>query len=262
MKRQQAFTILSVAFTLLCFSARAQIDSVSVKIPQLTALQNNQNLVSKAIDGAVYLIRQEYLLESPSGERLGRGILNYFGKTYRIGVLVNRDLWMPSSIMQPWVHDPNFKEFEKEYKPVCSYTRIKKINSEEEYRVFELKEYNVQNLLTSFKPGFPGLNATDSLPDKVKLQLYYVEADGNPDDANSIKSTIVNLNAVQWNEEGKAEVNDLLFKDRVILGGAVFIERVSLGRIDIELVALYTEEEENWVLQTVSPAILQKAQSN
>ncbi|WPP49135.1 hypothetical protein [Catalinimonas niigatensis] len=252
--KRHLFTLCVILLSLgkVCY---AQIDSASIRIPQLMALQDNQNLVSKAIDGAVYLVRQEYLLESASGERLGRGILSYFGKEYSIGVLVDRDLWIPSYVREPWVNDPNFEEYENEYEPICSYTKIKQINSEKDYRAFEIKDINLSNALTSFQPGVRGLNATDSLPQKVKLQLYYVEANETPDESQ-IKSTTIHLNALKWDKQGKAEIDDLRFKDRMVLGGAVFTEKVSLGRIDIELVALYTQEKDNWILQSVSPILL------
>lgn len=264
MKETRVSVILFYALFFLYKPCSAQIDSASVMIPQLMALQNNHNLISKAIDGAVYLVRQEYVLETPDGKPMTRGILNYFGKSYSIGVLVKRDLWIPSSLRKPWNNDSNFKEYEKQYKPVCSQTRIKKIDAEEEYRVFELKDSDLktQNLLISFRPGIEGLNVSDSLPERVKLLLYYVENDQSPDNGKNIKSTIMNLHALKWDESGKAEINDIKFKDRMILGGAVFTEKVRLGRIDVELIALYTEDEGNWVLQTVSPVVLQKVQNN
>lgn len=253
-------------FLICCFVifgsglCHAQIDSTSIRIPQLVALQNNQNLLSKAIDGAVYLVRQEYLLESASGERMGRGILNYFGKEYTIGVLVERDLWIPSFVRRPWQNDPNFEEYKDEYEPVCSYTKIKPIDREEEYRVFEVKEMNLSNSLTSFQPGLNGLSVSDSMPQKLRLLLYYVENGASPDESE-IKSTTINLNTVEWNPQGMAEIDDIKFKDRQVLGGAVFTEKVSLGRIDIELVALYALEKDNWILQSVSPILL-KTQTN
>lgn len=252
-----------VVFILCLFTnaTHAQIDSASIRIPQLMALQHNQNLVSKAIDGAVYLVRQEYLLESPSGERLGRGILNYFGKSYRIGILVDRDLWMPGSTRMPWEEDPNFIENEEEYKPVCTFTKVKKINADTDYRVFELKETDLKGALTSFKPGIAGLQTSDSLPQHGKLLVYYVEADESPDDS-MIKSTTINMNQIKWNAEGIAEVNDLQFKDRWILGGALFTEKVSLGKIDIELVAIYADKGDNWILQAVAPLMDNHIPSN
>ncbi|MDF9798775.1 hypothetical protein OKW21_004038 [Catalinimonas alkaloidigena] len=253
-----------LVFYTLCFfkvEVHAQIDSTSIRIPQLVALQNNQNLVNKAIDGAIYLVRQEYMLESSSGERLGRGILDYFGKTYRIGVLVNRDLWLPSSIREPWRTDPNFKEYEADFEPFCSLTKVKAINSDNDYRVFEIKKLNLESPLTSFKPGVAGLNASDSLPQNGKLLVYYVEEDNSPDES-VIKSTNINLNQISWDNEGMAEVKDIQFKDRMILGGALFVEKVSLGKIDIELVAVYTDVEENWVLQAVHPIITNHIPSN
>ncbi len=257
-------TKLIIVFSLVfhfTHQAHAQVDSTSIRIPQLMALQYNQNLLNQAIDGAVYLVRQEYLVESPSGERMGRGILNYFGKAYGIGVLVNRDLWMPSSTRTPWKEDVNFKEVEEKYKPVCSLTKVKKINSSAEYRVFEIKELKLDGALTRFQPGIAGLNASDSLPPSGKLLVYYVEAGESPDEAN-IKSTTIDLKQVDWNAQGTADIKDVQFKDREVLGGALFTEKISLGKIEIELVAIYAREEDHWLLQAVSPLMASQVSGN
>ena len=242
--------ILIMAFSLV--DLYGQIDSTSLRIPQLTALQNNQNLVSKAIEGAVYMVRQEYLLESPSGEQIGRGILKYFGKMYRVGILANSHLWIPTSIIKPWKDDPNFIEHKENYRPVCSHTKIKRINIDKEYRGFMLEKMDSSYSITSFNPGLTGLQISDTLPLSGNLILYYLDADESPDDS-TIKSTSIRLKQIQWDEKGIAEVDDIIYKDRIVLGGVMFLEKISLGRIDIELIAIYTDIDKNWVLQAVHP---------
>lgn len=260
--RKNYLLILLITACCLCYHTMlAQIDSASIRMPQLVAMQNNQNLLSKALDGAVYLVRQEYVLETPSGKQQGRGIMNYFGKSYRIGLLVERDLWMPSSIRTPWKEDPNYQENKSEYEAVCSLTKVKKINGKDDYRSFDIKNLNLEQALTSFKPGIAGLQTNDSLPPYGKLQIYYVDSDQSPDEAE-IKSTTVQLKQIIWNPEGIAEIEKVTFKDRTILGGALFIESVSLGKIDIELVAIYADQKGDWILQAVAPLIEQNHPNN
>lgn len=247
--------LLCTCFT--CFHLKevhGQIDSASVRFPQLTAAQNNHHLVNKAVDGAVYLVKQEYYLKSPSGQKVGRGILSYYGQTYRVGILVNRDLWIPSSIRQPWKFDPNYKDRKEEHSPVAlSEIGIRNINLMEEFRTFPLvNQVDTTNSLWSFSYGLIGLDVSDSLPASGNLTLYYLDANKSPEDA-PVKSTTIRLKDIVWDKSGIAEIIDVHYKDRIILGGVMFSEKVSLGRIDIELVAIYTDMDNNWVLQAVRP---------
>lgn len=250
------FKFILSAFVLIISTVESycQIDSTSVRVPQLMAIQNNQNMVNKAIEGAVYLVRQEYLLETPKGEKLGRGILDHFGKSYRIGILAQSHLWIPTSIRKPWEDDPHFAERKEANKPVCSHTKIKKINVKEEYRGFKVDYMDTSFTLTSFDPGLTGLSLSDTLPTSGNLILYYLETGESPDNS-AIKSTNIRLKQIEWDKKGIAEVEDIQYKGRIIIGGVMFTEKISLGRIDIELVGLYTDVNKNWVLQAVHPLL-------
>ena len=250
-------------FCLPIIVAYAQIDSSSIRIPQLLALKNNQDLILQATEGAVYLIHQEYQLQSPSGELVGRGIYDHFGEIYRIGVLVDRDLWMPASVASPWQDDPNYKEYQASHQPVNSLTKVKQINTAGNFRPFNSKNvlFNTQGTLTSFKPGKIGLNPIDSLPNDGKLVIYFVESDESPNEAE-VQSSTINLHQLKWNDNGVAKIENVRFKDRTILGGAMFTEVVRLGTIEVKLVAIYTDQDGLWTLQALAPLIAPYHSSN
>jgi len=247
-----------IAFVLsqLCFVSRAQIDSASIRIPQLLAIKNNQDLVIQATEGAVYLVCQEYQLKSPTDDLIGRGLFSNFGEIYRVGILVNRDLWIPASVTAPWQKDPNFEEYEASHEPINSITKIKQIKTENDYRPFNTENtlFKTQGLLTSFKPGKIGITLSDSLPTNGKLILYYIEADSNPNETE-VKSSTITLQQLEWDDNGVAEVETVRFKDRTILGGAMFTEIVQLGVIEVKLVAIYTDQGDSWTLQALAPLV-------
>ncbi|MEM9673035.1 MAG: hypothetical protein ACFB15_10760 [Cyclobacteriaceae bacterium] len=263
MKAWSKITLLVYLLCLTASAAYAQIDSSSIRIPQLLALKNNQDLILQATEGAVYLVHQEYQLQSPSGELVGRGIFDHFGDIYRIGILVDRDLWMPATVASPWQIDPNFREYEASHKPVNSITKVKQINTADEFRPFNSKNllFNTQGSLTSFKPGKIGLNLSDSLPIEGKLVVYFIESDENPNEAE-VKSSTITLNRLEWKDNGVAEIENVRFKDRTILGGAMFTEVVRLGAIEVKLVAVYTDQQGAWTLQALNPLVAPYHSSN
>lgn len=244
-------TILALCMVGLAYG---QVDSSSIRLPKLVMHNANKSLIEQAVEGAVYLVRQEYQLKSPAGESFGRGIADYFGKAYGIGILVNRQLWMPTNIRKPWTQDPNFAEYSRTHEPFCSVLKIKPINQNIDYRSFKSVEIDTSQSVTYFSPGTNGIPIAQDLPVEGNLLIYYVERDNNPDD-DPIKSSFIRLTKLVWDESGTAEMQEIQFKDRLILGGALFSEEVHVGRIEVKLVALYIDTGDHWVLQA-PPALL------
>lgn len=251
-------TILASGIVSLAYG---QVDSSSIRMPQLMIHNANRSLIEQAVEGAVYLVRQEYQLKSPSGESIGRGASEYFGKTYRIGVLVDRQLWMPTNIRKPWTHDPNFAEYRQTHEPFCSVLKIKAINQDVDYRSFKIFEIDTSQSITFFSPGFIGIPIAGDLPEQGNMLIYYVEGENSPDES-PVKSSFIRLNQLVWDESGTAEIQDIQFKDRLILGGAFFSEEVHLGKIEVKLVALYIETGDHWVLQAPPPLLTGSVDAN
>lgn len=228
--------------------AKGQVDSSSIRLPQLVMHNANKSLIEQAVEGAVYLVRQEYQLKSSSGESFGRGASEYFGKAYRIGILVDRQLWIPTNIRKPWAHDPNFAEYSQTHEPFCSVLKIKPINQDVDYRSFKIFEIDTSQSITFFSPGFIGIPIANDLPEQGNMLIYYIERENSPDES-PVKSSFIRLNKLVWDESGTAEIQEIQFKDRLILGGAFFSEEVHLGKIEVKLVALYIETGDHWVLQ-------------
>jgi len=76
-------------------------------------LSGNQEIVQNCIDSVVYLIRQDYVLQSSKNPALvyGRGENKYFGRIYNIAVLADGKLWCDNRVLTPWEGDPNYQEY-------------------------------------------------------------------------------------------------------------------------------------------------------
>ncbi len=241
----------------MAYSANGQIDGSSIRLPQLMMHQADKSLMEQAIEEAVYLVRQEYQLKSPDGKIINRGDSAYFGKAYRIGILADRQLWIPASLRKPWADDPNFAAYRGTHAPFCVALKIKPLNQPVAYRTFTALTLDTSQAITYFSPGNNGLAMADTLPAQGSLLVYYVERADSPEES-PVKSSLIPLDALVWDAAGTAEIQDIQFNNRHILGGALFSEEIQIGTIEIKLVALYIEMDDHWVLKAPSPLTTQQ----
>jgi hypothetical protein len=96
---------------------------------QLAAQQECDD-IRPLVEGSMYLIRQDYALQSTKDSSLyGRNNKRYYGRVYHIAVLSKDTLWFDSRLSAPWESDIAFlgkyKADSANYKPVLTdtYTR-------------------------------------------------------------------------------------------------------------------------------------------
>lgn len=97
--------IILFASLLHCAGAIAQHD--------FRLLSGNQEIIQKAIDSAIVIVRQDYVLQSTNNPALtfGRGDNPFFGRKYAIAVLSENHLLFDISLKTPWFDDPNYTEY-------------------------------------------------------------------------------------------------------------------------------------------------------
>ena len=101
------------------------LSSLTIKAQQdFRLLSGNQEIVQNCIDSVVYLIRQDYVLQSGNNPSLafGRGENKYFGRIYTLAILADGKLWCDNKVLTPWTGDPNYQEYSTidTLKPVLS----------------------------------------------------------------------------------------------------------------------------------------------
>ncbi|MCX6276552.1 MAG: hypothetical protein NT004_00465 [Bacteroidetes bacterium] len=90
------------------------ISSLTIKAQQdFRFLSGNQEIVQNCLDSVVYIIRQDYVLQSGNNPALvfGRGENKYFGRIYAVAVLADGKLWCDNKLLTPWAGDPNYQEY-------------------------------------------------------------------------------------------------------------------------------------------------------
>ena len=101
------------------------LSSFTLKAQQdFRLLSGNQEIVQNCIDSVVYLIRQDYVLQSGNNPSLafGRGENKYFGRIYTLAILADGKLWCDNKVLTPWTGDLNYQEYSTidTLKPVLS----------------------------------------------------------------------------------------------------------------------------------------------
>ncbi len=97
--------ILIMAIVLQAWMANAQID--------LNILTGNQEIVKNSLDSIVYIIRQDYVLQSLNNPlaQYGREGNEHFGRVYFLAMLADAKLWCNADILKPWDKDEAFAAF-------------------------------------------------------------------------------------------------------------------------------------------------------
>jgi len=94
-------------------------------------LSGNQEIIQNAIDSAIVIVRQDYVLQSRNNPSLnfGRGDNRFFGRKYALAVLSGKKLLFDISLESPWLEDPTFAEYKDidTLRPVLSETWVRPV---------------------------------------------------------------------------------------------------------------------------------------
>lgn len=237
--------ILSVLLMLtLCINiAKTQLD-------EIMPIQNNTNIEITAVEPAIYLIGQEYVLVK-NGKRLGKDGNNYFGKLYGIGILVEKNLWFPTYLKTPWLFDNNYKEYENTHKAESSIITINAINDSIKSS-FVLKKKKTDEDLTYLVMQENGVNLNSDANKDGILLVYHAPKD-KIETKENITSSIIEYDDLNWSN-GKCDIKKPFFGDRIILGGVLFSKHISIGKIEWKATTLMTKlpENDSWQLSKLN----------
>jgi hypothetical protein len=206
-----------------------------------------------------YLVRQEYVIISKNGEKITRGGNDYFGKAYAIGVLTeDLRLWFPKSIRYPWKEDVNYNDYQRDYKPECTFTRFRGLedpvytsNDSLFKRRFILNNLIDTNMIIlSYAFGQKGIKISDSVSRKGCLIIFHT-SNLISEKKEDIQYSILNIEDADWNAEGIFKVKEPILGNQQILGGAFFQRVITPARIEWQLAGIYVRINNKWVIKSM-----------
>lgn len=123
--------VLTIAIVALFVSStvKAQLlGSIDFDPGKLTKSTACDDVVKKAIDGSVVIIRQSYQVKNKkNGKVFGRNGHKEFGQNYSLGVKTEAGLVFTDEALKPWLNDNAFKKVEDSYEPFVSLTEVRDI---------------------------------------------------------------------------------------------------------------------------------------
>lgn len=246
--------------TIFCILCIMQSNAQS----NLRLFTGNQEMVIKAIDSALVIIRQEYILQSLSDTALRYGSegKSFFGRSYTLGVIAENKLWCSNSIRTPWVEDSNFVKYRQSDSliPVLSKQYIRYINQtnyiefSNDSILIKNDSLSAQNSVTEFilKKSLPGLKVDSIISKEGWLVIAYSEKELTENDTCQIEWLVFKQKPDYQKNETTGKVKIPEIKGHII-GGTLIDTKFKIGAIDFYLVGILYKGLMNWsIASTIS----------
>ena len=237
------FLILLATFSLI---AEAQPG----KGLDLNVLKDRNLTVKNAVAPGLFIVQQQYIAVDSAGKEYGFNNEDNFGTVFSIGIRIKEGIVLPSSFNTPGNFDPNFEPYKANFTTRTSGIKMREIDS---LKYHELK-------VTDLQPAVPRINQAPNenyFPIKDykdvkegKLVLVFTE-DLAKLQQEPAKTNIVQVEDLTWDDKGIAQPKNLLIGNRTLLGGVLFHEEVSFGKVLYQPVAFYENINGSWVLKAI-----------
>lgn len=107
---------------------------------QSRELAGKSNVVYKAVEPELFVIRQQYRLKR-QGQTYGRNGKPYYGESYSLGIKVSNGMYVLGDVMEPWADDADYQRInaEKKYEPELFWS-YKRGLADSTYTTVELEQ--------------------------------------------------------------------------------------------------------------------------
>jgi hypothetical protein len=220
---------------------------------------DDQRFVRQAIDSALVIVRQDYVLKSTTGldsTEWGRSGNSWFGRGYTLGIKAGDFVWANSRINTPWTGDQNLKKYEKAdtLKPLLSSTSIRPIYSRE---YLYAKRSDEDSLLAAFSLHKPiaGLALGNMHGEQQGwVVLAYTVKPISVNDTSTIELSIFKT-IVTFNDSiADALLNKVPEKENIV-GGVFVTTNITTGNIQLLVSGILIKKLLNWYIRPIVPTM-------
>ena len=244
-------TTLTIVFS-CTFSLFAQLD-ISKGL-----ISDDQRFVRQAIDSALVIVRQDYVLKSTTGldsTEWGRSGNPWFGRGYTLGIIAGDFVWANIRTNTPWAGDPNLKKYEKAdtLKPKLSNAVIRHMYCT---KYIDAERNDGDSLLASFKflQSSMGLKFGNTQGDQQGwIVLAYSQKPLAENDTSKIELSIFKTNVIFNDSTGEALLNKVPEKENII-GGIFVTTQITTGNIQFLISGILNKKLLNWYIQAIIPS--------
>lgn len=228
--------------------ATAQIFNFSLRT-------NNQQLIDEALAGAFVKINQSYeLCDTVKDEHFGRDEKDYFSIIPFVGIETERGLVFPSATLRPWLYDNDFEEYQDQYKPLITETKVTGLNNGKEDLTRDVslpflgKDVSKHlSVLCDSTQSHKGLKV-DTIPGAKNGWLIWLSSNSNLAETDSVRFTSIKKD-IEVPIDGvflhidKPEISETVY-------GGIYVTPIqsSIGQLTFTLTGVMVLDEEGWVL--------------
>jgi hypothetical protein len=206
--------------------------------------------VKNAVAGGLFIVQQQYIAVDSAGKEYGFNNQDNFGTVYSVGLRVKEGIVLPTTFNTPGLFDANFEPYRAGYT-----TRTSGI----QYRHVDSVKFDALKV-TDLQAEVPRINqpaTVEYFPLKQykdikegKLVIVFSE-DVAKVETESVKTFIVQVEELEWDVKGLSQPKNLLLGNRSVIGGVLFHEEVSFGKVLYQPVAFFENINGAWVLQAI-----------
>ncbi len=228
-------------------------------------LSEEQRFIKAAIDSTIFIVRQDYVLRDMSKTppvEYGRAGMDFFGRTYGLGIIANNRLWVPISTSTPWLADENFLNYSQadSLRPFLTTVNTRSLFSSEyenwniEPKLSESKYDSILNSSYIYSYNLPekhkSLNIKNNSIDSGWVLLAYCPRKFADYDTSEIEFAIYKTNPI-FNPATNTAILKKVPDLENIIGGLFFNVNISVGKIEILLAGIIYQEDSVWTISNI-----------
>ncbi len=216
----------------------------------LNVFKDRNQTVKNAVAPGLYIIQQQYIALDSAGKEYGFNNQDNFGAVYSVGIRIKEGIILPSSFKYPGNFDPNFEPYKTTHTTRTSGIKARNVDSVkyDALKVADLQADIPRINLAAANDYFPIKHYKDVK--EAKLALIYTD-DITKLEQEPAKINILQVDDLNWDDKGIAQPKNLVIGNKTALGGVLFHEEVSFGKVVYQPVAFYENVNGSWVFTAI-----------
>lgn len=216
---------------------------------------NNQQLIDEALAGAFVRINQSYeLCDTIKDEHFGRDGKDFFSIISFIGIETERGLVFPSATLKPWSYDKDFEEYQGQYKPLITKTKVRGLNNGKEDLILDASHLFLGkdvskhlSVLCDSTQSSKGLKV-DTIPGAKNGWLIWLSSNSNLAETDSVRFTSIKKDIEVPIDGGFLHIDKPEISETVYGGIYVTPIQSSIGQLTFTLTGVMVLDEEGWII--------------
>lgn len=214
----------------------------------------DKRLISAAVDSSLCIVRQDYILKDSNNNAYGWQNKDYFGRTYQLGVITGKQIWVDKKTATPWAMDNIYDRYKNNdtIKPELSQVAVRFLPG----TGFRNVTYRINNSMTDFA-SYPLETERITIPNVKRskrgdgwLVVVHSREDITQKEECALEYTIYMPNITFAEGANEAVVQKMPVKEKII-GGVYYTYQVRAGQVQFFVAGILRKKGSGWVIESL-----------